>query len=282
MDPRRVRSFDGTEIVYHVTEAPFAGAPCVVLANGLGGTWRAWRGLIDYFRDRCRFMTWDYRGLHASQRPWPDVAGAYTVESHALDLQAVLTAERIERASLVGWSMGVPVALDASRRRRGLAANLVLINGTFGRPQKTRALLLALTRRAHRLASRVTRAALARPGAGPWLKRLGLVSQTLDDAVLAELASDLGRLDLEAYLRNVAAIGRHDASASIASVDVPALIIAGDADRLTPPSITTELARRIPGAETLVVRGGTHCTPIEYPELVALRIERFWRERGFC
>ena len=34
-------------------------------------------------------------------------------------------------------------------------------------------------------------------------------------------------------------------------------------------------------AEILVVRGGTHYTAVEYPELVSLRIERFYRDHGF-
>jgi len=63
IDTRRLRSFDGTEIAYHVTEAPFLDAPWVILANGLGANLLAWRGQIEYLRDRYRFVTWDYRGL---------------------------------------------------------------------------------------------------------------------------------------------------------------------------------------------------------------------------
>ena len=96
IDTRRVESFDGTAIAYHVTPEPFAGAPWVILANGLGGTYVAWRGLIDYLKPRYRFLTWDYRGLYASQRPSPDTQAAYAIPAHVRDLQAILAAERIE------------------------------------------------------------------------------------------------------------------------------------------------------------------------------------------
>src|SRR5438094_8488595 len=102
IDTRTAASLDGTRIAYHVTAEPFAGAPTVVLANGLGGTYLAWRGVIDYLRDRCRFVTWDYRGLYESGRPSPDVQSAYAIPNHVKDLAAILDAEPIERASFVG------------------------------------------------------------------------------------------------------------------------------------------------------------------------------------
>jgi hypothetical protein len=40
------------------------------------------------------------------------------------------------------------------------------------------------------------------------------------------------------------------------------------------------MARTLPGGELLLIPGGAHTTPIEYPELIALRIERFYRDHG--
>src|SRR5277367_4244766 len=134
IDTRRLRSFDGTAIAYHVTEAPYPGAPWFVLANGLGGSVLVWRGQIDYLRDRYRFVSWDYRGLYGSERPRPERADSYAVPSHVRDLDAVLAAERIERAGFIGWSLGVQVVLDACTRLTGPAQSLVLVNGAAGRP----------------------------------------------------------------------------------------------------------------------------------------------------
>src|SRR3954471_19203140 len=93
MTTRKLTSFDGTSIAYHLTPEPFVGAPWVILANGLGGTYLAWRRLIDYLGGRYRFMTWDYRGLYASARPSPDDAAAYRIPRHVRDLEAILAAE---------------------------------------------------------------------------------------------------------------------------------------------------------------------------------------------
>lgn len=290
IDTRRVRSLDGAEIAYHVTRAPFADAPWVILANGLGGSWLAWRGLMEYFADRYRLLTWDYRGLFGSSRPDPDVDASYAVERHVADLDAVLAAERIDRAAFVGWSLGVQVVLEAYRRNPGRVASLVLINGTYGRPLDTitplpgaRAAipqLLAVLRRGHALAGRVTRRTMGRPAAARWLKRLGVIGPTFDDALYAELSTAFAELDLEPYFRSLKAAGEHDAERVLSAIEVPALVIAGDRDRMTPRELAQQMARRIPEAEIMVVPGGTHYVPVEYPELVSLRIERFWRRHA--
>jgi pimeloyl-ACP methyl ester carboxylesterase len=290
IDTRRVRSLDGTEIAYHVTPEPFPGAPVAVLANGLGGTWVAWRGQMDYLADRYRFVTWDYRGLYDSGRPTPDDDDAYTVPRQVDDLDAILAAEGIARATLVGWSLGVQVVLEAYRRGPDRVASLVLINGTYGRPLDSVSpipgvrlvlpSLLDVLRRAHELATQITRRTIGQPEAVTWLKRFGLIGRTFDEELFAELTLAFARLDLEPYFRTLKAAGAHDAERMLGSIRVPALVIAGDRDPMTPRELAQQMARRIPEAELLVVPGGTHYVPVEFPELVSLRIERFLAAHG--
>ena len=68
----------------------------------------------------------------------------------------------------------------------------------------------------------------------------------------------------------------------LAEVHVPTLVIAGDRDLFTPVARSRELASRIPGAELLVVRGGTHAALVEQPELIALAVEKFLRQKGIA
>ena len=289
IDTRRVTTLDGVSIAYEVTGAP--GAPWVVLANGLGGSSAAWRGQIDYLGDRYRFITWSYRGLYGSGRPSIDVDSAYGVDRHAADLDAVLAAEGIERASFVGWSFGAQVILENVRRSPARVANLVLINGTYGRPIDTLTpipgaaavipSLIDLLRRAHGIATQVARRTIDKPEAITWLKRLGIVGDTFDAALFGELARAFATLDLEPFFRIVKAAGHHDAEPVLSSIGAPVLIIAGDRDPFTPRELAHQMARRIPESETLIVPGGTHYVPVEYPELVSLRIERFYRAHGY-
>lgn len=291
LEPRRLTAFDGTELAYYATRAPRPDAPTVVLANGLGGHFTAWRAQVDYLADRYRFLTWDYRGLYGSKRPPVDEQASYAVPHHVRDLESILAAEGVTRAALVGWSMGVQVVLETLRRRADLATCAVLINGTSGRPYDTLTPLpgmgavvpsiVAVVRRVHQLATQMTRKATGQPEALLFMKRLGLIGKTLDEDVFGELVHSFGELDMEPFLRNLQAIGEHDATDFLPRVPVPTLIITGDSDAFTPRALSQKMARAIPRSEVLIIRGGTHYTCIEYPELVSLRIERFFREQSF-
>jgi len=90
----------------------------------------------------------------------------------------------------------------------------------------------------------------------------------------------LSQLDLRAYFALARDLLSHDASALLAEVRVPTLVIAGERDLFTPVARSRELAERIPGAELLVVRGGTHAALVEQPELISLAVEKFLRLHG--
>ena len=57
------------------------------------------------------------------------------------------------------------------------------------------------------------------------------------------------------------------------------LVVAGEKDTWTPFSLSTSMHEAIPGSELLVLPAGTHTGPLEHPELVALRLEKFLAER---
>lgn len=291
VDTRTVTSFDGTRIAYHVTRTPFEGAPTIVLANGLGGPPASWRAQIDYLSDRYRLLTWDYRGLYGSDKPKRDEASAYAIPNHVRDLEGIVQKEGITEASVIGWSMGVQVSLETFRRLRSLVKNLILINGTSGRALDTvtpipgmkvvMPSLVEIARKAHALAKQVAQKTTSQPETLVWFKRMGLVSETFDEGVFAELVHQYSALDMDAFFQNLKAIGTHDASDVLPLIDVPVLVITGDRDTFTPRALAQQMARNIRTAEMLVVRGGTHYTCVEFPELVNLRIERFFREHSF-
>ena len=285
VEERRVASFDGTELAYHVT----GEGPPIVLANGLGGSWKAWKHQIAYLGDRYRFISWDYRGLYRSGRPSdPDALG---IDAQVKDVLAVLDAEQVERTAVLGWSMGVQVALELFRVAPERVSTLVLVNGVAGRPWETVLNLdsmkhvvpraLGAARAAPGLVGALTRRVTSWPETVGWAKRLGLAGRTLDEELWADLAGSFQDLDMDIYVRTLEKLGLHDAWATLEHVDVPTLVVAGDRDLFTPRSAAERMVRAIRGAELLVVPGGTHYVAVEYPELVNLRIEKFFRERGW-
>ncbi len=285
VEERRVVSFDGTELAYHVA----GDGPPILLANGLGGSFQAWTHQIRHFEAHYRLISWDQRGLYRSGAP--SDRGALDVPAHARDALAVLDAEEIPKAVIWGWSMGTQVALELWRRAPDRIAAIVLINGVAGKPWSTLAhlpsmvhvvpRLLSSLRRSPQVVSACTKRAAMWKGTPLWAKRLGLAGASLDVQLFSELAQSFGELDMEIFVHTLEQLGEHDAHDVLPNIQVPLLVVAGGRDRMTPQGAAERIVREVPNAELLVVPGGTHYVALEYPELVNLRIERFLRDRGW-
>lgn len=284
-DERRVVSFDRTDIAYHVR----GDGPPILLANGLGGSFRAWTHQVRHFEPHYRLISWDQRGLYASKAP--EDRGALDVPAHARDALAVLDAEGISKVAVWGWSMGAQVALELWRRAPERISAIVLINGVAGSPWSTLGNLpwmghfvpkmLGTLRRSPQAVSACTKRAAAWRGTPLWATRLGLAGVSLDHELFAELAKSFGELDMATFVHTLEQLGEHDAHDVLPSIQVPLLMVAGGRDRMTPRGAAERIVREVPNAELLVVPRGTHYVALEYPELVNLRIERFLRDRGW-
>jgi pimeloyl-ACP methyl ester carboxylesterase len=69
-------------------------------------------------------------------------------------------------------------------------------------------------------------------------------------------------------------LDEHDAEDVLATIDVPVTIVTGDKDLMTPPSTAEQLHRAIAGSRLVVIKGGTHYTPVEYPSVIADELGR--------
>ncbi|MFW5739618.1 MAG: alpha/beta fold hydrolase [Myxococcota bacterium] len=282
---KRTRSFDGTEIAYHVAGKT---GPFMVLVNGLGADTTAWRHQVAYLGDQFRFLSWDYRGLHASHdesepRPVPGPP----VEVHAQDLAAIVSAEGVSGGVWMGWSIGAQVMIEALRRHDVRPDLMILVNPCYGRRSsevsRLRRLLphaLWTLERAPELVERLMKRAATWPETVSWLKRFGFVAPCIDEDALGEVVRHFRTIHAPAYIDAVRASSHHRIDGMLGAVDVPVLAIVGEKDIVTPRPFAEPLARQIPSVELFVIRGATHYVLLEFPELVNLRVEKFLREHG--
>ncbi|MBN2358663.1 MAG: alpha/beta hydrolase [Deltaproteobacteria bacterium] len=279
------RSADGTEIFYNV----IGQGETVAMCDGIGCDQYAWTYLAPYLAARYRVVRWNYRG-HGRSGPPPALA-AMTLDHLCQDLEAVLDAVGAVRAVLCGHSMGVQVILEEWLRQRERVLGLVALCGSYGRPLDTfrgsdvaiKALPLLrgvfgrfpnVTQLLWELAV-PTRLALAFAGKveiNMDLIRIGDFVPYLDH---------LGHIDVQLFLALLDDISRRTAEPWLPEIDRPTLVLTGERDTFTPVALAERMHRLVPGSEYLVVPLASHTMPIEMPDLVNLRTEKFLKERVF-
>lgn len=279
---RHATSADGTRVAYEVLGA---GEQAIVLANGLGGRLYAWLPVIDALADRYRIITWDYRGLFESD-PLAD-RRRLGVPSHADDLEAVLDAEGVEQAHLMGWSMGVQVGLEFALRAPERVRSLTLINGTYGQALSTAFQPLVRVPLPHTamhgvletlmhnpgLTAAVGRAWRAQVEGAFWLrKRVMGRKRSVFLRGVRQYVRDVFGTHFETYLNLFQQIDAHSVYHLLPEVQAPTLVVSGGLDFLTPPYQSRHIARRIPGARHLSIRLGTHFVLLEHPRRVVRAI----------
>jgi len=277
MDHRHVVARDGTRIGYQV----FGDGPCVVLANGLGGTYVAFRYLYEAL-ESYKTICWDYRGLYTSSAPADPKAN--TVAHQVDDLMAILAHEQVDDFVLAGWSMGVQVGFETIKRHPGRVRGLYAINGTYGRAFRTVMgsrligqtipMLLRLVRAQAALVGRATKRVAGSAALISAMKRVGLVSETIDIEIFRQVAAGFQTIDWVIYSDLLNRLDEHDAEDVLASIDIPVTIVTGDKDLMTPPATAEHIHRLISGSRMVVIKGGTHYTPVEYPAILVDELGR--------
>jgi pimeloyl-ACP methyl ester carboxylesterase len=272
-----VETSDGFEIAAQST----GEGPAVLLANGIGVTSPGLDLIAERLRERYRVIGWDYRGtgssLPTARRPG-DAPLDYAIERHAADALEVLASAGEKKAVVLGWSMGVPVALEMARIDKSSVAGLGALFGAAGRPFEYAFPypVPALVHRLSRLFERVTWPPQLVLTAGAALPKacfaacsaVGFVGRHAHREIFGRNVSAVARADRAAYFATMTALMEHDARDILPSLECPVLVVAGRSDWITPVAAAKELAGLTPRAELVVLPKATHFGVIEHvPEL---------------
>jgi len=266
------------------------GAPAIVCCNGVGVSTFFWKYVVKHFAPRHRVVTWDYRGHNGSGLPEEMKPENFTMTANARDLLAVLNAAQVDKAVLLGHSMGCQVLFEFWHLFPERVAGLIPICGPYGHPLDTFFLTPAIS---HPLFDALHAMATLYPRevemfVRPLLKtrvpfdlaRFGLINAQLADFEdMRPYFEHLSEMNIDVFFLMAREMQNHDAGAWLGKINVPTLVVGGEQDLFTPLSLSQEMCDRIAGAEMLVLPKGSHAALIEHPELLNLRIEKFLNER---
>jgi pimeloyl-ACP methyl ester carboxylesterase len=201
----------------------------------------------------------------------------------------VLDDAKVERAVLAGHSMGVQVALETYRRHTARVVGLVLLCGAPSHPLRTFRGTATLEKvlpqvqrwvlRAPRAVNRLKRMLVPTKLAFDIASRLEINASLIEPGDFMPYLEGLARIDVRLFVAMLAEAGRHSADDVLPTIDVPALVVAGDRDGFTPPDRSRAMAAAIPASELLIVEDGSHTAPIERPALVGEIVQRFLTTR---
>jgi pimeloyl-ACP methyl ester carboxylesterase len=282
---RIAKAADGEELAYRIHGSP--GKTPLVTVHGLVSSVEHWAFFTPHYAAHRPVLSWEYRG-HGG-RPVPRNAKHVSIAQFAEDAHTVVRAAELPSPIVVGLSFGVQVALELWRAHRDDVRALVLICGTAGHPLDR----IARSPMLRRLAIETVRGLAARRFiADPVLSFLrskrgtriacelafaagGAHREACPPSVLEQLFAHAGSLDPAVVGAITASYLEHTAWDVLHTIDVPTLIIAGDADQLTPVSTAERMRAAIPSAELVVFAGNTHLVQVEKPREVHAAIDDF-------
>jgi pimeloyl-ACP methyl ester carboxylesterase len=236
---------DGVRIWWNSTAS---GEP-VLLLNGLSSPSDMWFRLVRQLSPGFQAITVDNRG---TGRTGVTPGGPYSIETMASDAIAALDCAGVEHAHVLGISLGGMIAQEIA----------------LSFPDRTRSLVLAAThggfRSALPLSDEVT-ARLAKAADLPAEERVRELAELFYASTTSRTEIDIDNevrdtwpTPTEGYenqLHGAMSWGRFD---DLPTLEVPALVLAGEADLVVPPENSRILAAAIPGARLALVPGAGH------------------------
>ncbi len=232
--------------------------PTLVLLQGFMASRGIWKWQVEAFSPYFRIITMDNRDAGESA---PE-AESYSMADLAGDVASLLTSLGIERASILGHSMGGYVALQFASLYPGRLGKLILVGtsalagGALGRPAPSYDRARFIEDPIERTRKRYTR--LTAPGyfeAHP--EKLEATAQTARGNALT--FESMVRQSNSAFLT-------HDTREALPTIAVPVLIVHGDVDPTIPVSAGRKIAEAIPGAKLVVFEGVGHLPHLERTE----------------
>lgn len=245
----------GTKLSY--TDTGGSAEP-VLLLHAFPLNSAMWEPQIEALSDRFRFIAPDLSGFGASDAP--EGRDAYSMETWAAQVEALLDELGVDSVALVGLSMGGYLAFELLRRSRPRFKALVLADTKAeadppeGIEKRTKQQEMVDAGARDDLIEALTKALLGEPTQEKKTDVVEKVRSLMDNPAAGFIGG------LEAMKR------RPDSTGELGQIDVPTLIIVGENDAVTPPAAARSMHEHIGGSRLVVIPEAGHLSNLEAPE----------------
>jgi pimeloyl-ACP methyl ester carboxylesterase len=251
----------------------------IVLLHDLPGGAFTWTDTLTRLAATGRAVyAFDLLGYGQSDRPWPSDTSIW---GHADNLSYAFKQLGLEQIVLVGFGLGGAVGqVLATRLYRTQIAKLVLI-GTYGY-QYAFAPDWPLPEMSARQDPEAAMHTPTDQMLADLRNTLPLAASNATylagsklDAYTSEWNSSLGKNLLFQHIRLLNPIYMNSVSSDLRQLDIPVLLVFGESDKITAPSLGERMQREIPGAHLEIIKGAGHLVLDETPEVVGKLVAEF-------
>jgi pimeloyl-ACP methyl ester carboxylesterase len=244
----------------------------VLFISGLADEGACWVDQVGSLHDRYRVTTFDNRGVGRSTTP----EGQFTIADFAADTAALMDALEIERAHVVGSSMGGAIAQELALAHPERVRSLVL-NGTWCRGDR---FLHEIFRNWMWSAEKADSIRDFLVTVNLWCFSPRIWNEgTMDEWITAAEKSPYAQ-SVDAFCRSTKALIAHDSADRVGGIGAPTLVTVGELDLVLPARFSQELVERIPNARLVVIPDVGHQPFQEVPEDYNTLLADFWQSVG--
>ncbi len=266
-----IRSYDGTELAARAAGDP--SRPTIVFVHGFSLDMTTWHYQWTGLSDRYRCILFDFRSHGRSARA---AGGDLSPLAFSHDLAAVVNTLGDRRVLLVGHSMGAMSMLALAESRpelfRDPVAGVVfvgsaasdLVRGAFGSVTELLRPRLGSLRQAAGRMNRLRRYVLSSPAdVAQMIARATQFGPDASPHLVRYVVGLAARAPSEVWTDGLAGLMEMDLRHAVQHIAVPALVLVGEQDRMTPPSSSVALAGELPQGRLEVIEGAGHFPMME-------------------
>lgn len=280
-----VTSFDGTELAVRAAGDP--SKPTIVFVHGFSLDMTTWHYQWTRLSERYRCVLFDFRSHGRSARA---AGGDLSPLAFGHDLAAVLGALGDRRVVVVGHSMGAMSMLALAEVRPDLferpiagvvfigSAASDLVRGAVGSVTELLRPRLGSLRQAAGRVNRLRRYVLSSPtDIGQTIARITQFGPDASPHLVGYVVGLAARAPSEVWTDGLAGLMEMDLRHAVRHIRVPALVLVGEHDRMTPPSSSVALAGDLPEGRLEVLERAGHFPMMEAHEEFNERLAAFAR-----
>lgn len=276
-------SFDGSKIYF---EDRGQGEP-IVLVYGIACLINHWHHQVEYLSKHYRVITFDIRGHHKSETP--KIPNNLSIDAIATDVSYLLRHLNLKRSHFVGHSFGGQVLLSCWKQFPEIVESLTFINGFSKNPMKnmfgldlSEKLFLWIkdqNQKNPEIMATIWKLAVDNPVAMWASSLLGGFNINFTEFKDIEIyAKGVSSLSINTLVPLFESMMNFQGDQIAPTIKCPTLIIAGKKDFVTPMAFQEELHSQIKNSEFVVVAYGSHCTQLDFPDYVNLKLREFFEK----